>query len=243
MILAVTGTDTGVGKTMVTAALAAALTADGRTVAAYKPVQTGESPAAAGAPPGGDIGEVGRLAGSGVLLSEGARFAEPMAPVAAASLEGHELPGLEAHLLEIDRLEGLADVVLVEGAGGLLVQLTGVGHTIADLCRAAGGRLVVVARPGLGTLNHTALTLEAARARGVDVAGVAFGSWPDPPSTVESSNRETLHRACADAGVPWWGALPGGARAWEPEVFAREAVRWFAAGASVEVPAAAVLRG
>ncbi|GHC99345.1 dethiobiotin synthase [Zhihengliuella salsuginis] len=244
MILAVTGTDTGVGKTVVTAALAAALAGTGHTVAVYKPVQTGEPPvadASPGAPRGGDIGEVGRLAGPGVVLSEGARLAEPMAPVAAAAAEGCGLPGLETHLAQIERLHGRADVVLVEGAGGLLVQLTGAGDTIADVCLAAGGRLAVVARPGLGTLNHTGLTLEAARARGVETAGVVLGSWPAHPTPVEVSNRATLRQMCSDAGIGWWGALPEGAGSWGSGRFTREALRWFVKR-RVEVASAGPLR-
>jgi len=225
MILAVTGTDTGVGKTVVTAALAAAHLAAGRTVAVYKPVQTGEPPA--GERRGGDTGEVERLAGAGVVLAEGARFAEPMAPIAAAAAEGHALPGIREHVAAIGHLHTRADVVLVEGAGGLLVRLTSAGHTIADVSRAAGGRLVVVARAGLGTLNHTELTLEAAAARGVPVAGVVLGAWPADAGPIEESNADTLRRVCADAGVGWWGALPEGAGAWDAARFGSAAVDWF----------------
>ncbi|MCO1337898.1 dethiobiotin synthase [Kocuria polaris] len=227
MILAITGTDTGVGKTVVTAALAAAHLAAGRTVAVYKPVQTGEPPATSVGTRGGDTGEVERLAGAGVVLAEGARFAEPMAPIAAAAAEGSALPGFEDHVAAIGHLHARTDVVLVEGAGGLLVRLTAAGHTIADVARAAGGRLVVVARAGLGTLNHTELTLEGAAARGVPVAGVVLGAWPAGAGHIEESNADTLRGVCADAGVGWWGALPDGAGAWDAERFGAAAVRWF----------------
>lgn len=237
MILAITGTDTGVGKTVVTAALAAALLAAGRTVAVYKPVQTGEPPA--GERRGGDTGEVERLAGSGVVLAEGARYAEPMAPIAAAAAEDRVLPGIEEHVAAIGHLHARADVVLVEGAGGLLVRLTADGHTIADVCRGAGGRLVVVARAGLGTLNHTELTLEAAAVRGVPVAGVVLGAWPADAGPVEESNADTLRRVCADVGTGWWGALPDGAGAWDSGRFGAAAARWFA---GVEARDAAVRR-
>lgn len=227
MILAITGTDTGVGKTVVTAALAAAHLAAGRTVAVYKPVQTGEQPANPGGARGGDTGEVERLAGTGVVLEEGARFAEPMAPIAAAAAEERALPGFEEHVAAIGRLRARADVVLVEGAGGLLVRLTSAGHTIADVSRAAGGRLVVVSRAGLGTLNHTELTLEAAAARGVPVAGVVLGAWPADAGPIAESNADTLRGVCADAGVDWWGALPEGAGAWDAARFGAAATGWF----------------
>lgn len=228
MMFAITGTDTDVGKTIVTAALAAALTAQGRRVAVYKPVQTGEPP---GDPRhGGDAGVVARLAGDAVVLAEGIRLTEPMAPIPAAAADGRELPGVEAHRAEIERLREQAEVVLVEGAGGLLVPLTAAGHTLADLCGAAAGQLVVVARPGLGTLNHTALTVEAAQARGVALGGLVLGSWPQVPSAVEMSNRHTLRELCREHGVPWWDALPEGAGAWAPQQFRAASVRWFADG-------------
>lgn len=128
-VLFVTGTDTGVGKTIVTAALAAALSATGRSVAVYKPTQAGLE---AGL---GDIDVVQRLSGVS-SVHEGIRLHHPMAPVAAAALEGVELPPLAQHQAAIERLCDAHDVTLVEGAGGLLVELDGEGHTLADLALA-----------------------------------------------------------------------------------------------------------
>ena len=220
MILMVTGTDTGVGKTVATAALAAALDAAGMRTAVYKPVQTGEPAAGHGAEhPGGDIGEVTRLAGPGIVVAEGARLAEPMAPVAAAAAEGAGLPTLAEHAGRVAELGGTNDVVLVEGAGGVLVELTAAGETIADLALAAGGAMLVVARAGLGTLNHTLLTLEAVGARGVPVAGVLIGAWPAVPTAVELSNEEFLRDACLKRGIEWWGKLPAGSAGLSPAKF------------------------
>ena len=85
------------------------------------------------------------------------------------------------------------EVLVVEGVGGLLVPI-GPGYDVRDLASALGLPLVVVARPGLGTINHTLLTLEAARAAGLRVAGVVLTPWPAEPGAVERSNRETIER-------------------------------------------------
>jgi dethiobiotin synthetase len=208
--LVVTGTDTGVGKTVATAALALGYAASGLRVHVDKPVQTGVGPHV-----GGDVAEIARLV-PGVTTSEGLRLPEPMAPVAAAGRVGIPLPDLAA---QTDRLRALArgcDLVLVEGAGGLLVHLDEDGSTIADLARALGAPVVVVARAGLGTLNHTELTLEALDRRGLTVGGLVIGSWPADPGPVEETNRAHL----AGLGVPVLGRLPAGIGALAPEEFA-----------------------
>ena len=232
-VLVVTGTDTDVGKTVATAALAAAL---GRTgsVAVDKPVQTGVRP---GEP--GDVEEVARLAGV-ADTSVGARLTRPMAPVQAARHEGAApaaLPTLAEHVARIAALTGSTegsdgsdgtDAVLVEGSGGLLVQLDESRHTIADLADALRRHpgldtsVVVVARAGLGTLNHTELTLEALRARGLPVAGIVIGSWPREPDEIVLDNRDHL----GALGVPLLGAIPEGAPRLAPETFRREAPGW-----------------
>ncbi|MFC6707852.1 dethiobiotin synthase [Flexivirga alba] len=214
-VLVVTGTDTDVGKTIATAAIAAALTAAGRRVMVYKPTQTGVS----GDEPG-DVAEVERL--TGVLGEDGVRLVAPMAPRPAGALESATLPRLDEHVERVTRLERSCDVVLVEGAGGLLVELTECGETIADLARAVQASVVVVVRSALGTLNHTALTLEALQARGIQPLGVVVGSWPSDPSTVEVSNRETLK-----AGeVPMLGAIPAGAGQLSRAAFVARAPGW-----------------
>lgn len=178
-IVMVTGTGTEVGKTVVTAALAALAAARGprgagsaSAVAVVKPAQTGIPP---GAP--GDLAEVARLAGV-ADLHEYARYPDPLSPAAAARVSGLPPLALDEAAARIRRLAEDRDLVLVEGAGGLLVRYDEDGATLADLARELRAPLVVVADPALGTLNHTALTLEAMAARGLDLAGIVLGSWP-----------------------------------------------------------------
>jgi dethiobiotin synthetase len=196
----VTGTDTGVGKTVATAALTAALTASGRSVAVYKPVQAGTEDGE------GDVDVVRRLTGH-AHVHEGIRLPYPMAPVAAAARAGLRLPPVDAHADTVRELAARHDDVLVEGAGGLLVALDEDGHTLADLALRTGAAAVAVCRAGLGTLNHTALTLEALAHRGIPVAGLVIGAWPAEPTDVETSNRRHL------TALPhaFLGALPAGA--------------------------------
>jgi dethiobiotin synthase len=192
----VTGTDTGVGKTVVSAALAARAVAEGRSVVYVKPVQTGLPP---GAP--GDAGFVAKTAG--VRAVEGARFGAPLAPAVAAALEGAavDVDGLEA--LVRSEAAGV-DEVLVEGAGGLLVPLSDDVDgtvTMADFAlRIGADQVVVVTRPSLGTLNHTALTVEAARARGIEPVLVVSG-WPEEAGLTEVTNLERLRSLAAVMGV------------------------------------------
>ncbi|HWH26064.1 MAG TPA: dethiobiotin synthase [Pseudolysinimonas sp.] len=190
-ILLVTGTDTGVGKTIATAALASMLLEHGKTVAVYKPCQSG---AAEG---DSDIAEIQRLSGveqaeAGVVLSL------PMAPVPAAELDGVTLPTVHAHAERILAYAERFDYVLVEGAGGLLVELDGERNTLAELAIAVGpeAAMVVVARAALGTLNHTALTLEALARREIAVQALVLGSWPQDPGLIETTNHE--HFAARD---------------------------------------------
>jgi dethiobiotin synthase len=198
-VLVITGTDTGVGKTIATAALAAALAAEERSVAVYKPVQAGTEDG------DGDIDVVARLVPN-AAVHEGIRLPYPMAPVAAAARAGVPLPLLQQHVDTVRRLQAQYDDVLVEGAGGLLVELDHDGHTVADLALALHASTVVVCRSGLGTLNHTALTLEALARRGVAVAGLVIGSWPRRPTEIDLGNRKHLEQA-----APLLAALPEGA--------------------------------
>jgi dethiobiotin synthetase len=214
-ITLVTGTDTGVGKTVATAALACKLTADGKRVVVVKPAQTGvedDEP--------GDAQEVTRL--SGVPAVEGIRLRHALAPETAARLEGVTLPDLETQhdlILSQD-----ADRVLVEGAGGILVNL-GHGWNLLDLGEAlvaTGANLdvIVVCRSGLGTLNHSALTVQAITRRALDVAGLIIGSWPTEPDIAEEENVRDLP---ALSGAPVLGRLPEGAPSSDPETFRRYA--------------------
>ena len=213
-VVLVTGTDTGVGKTITTAALAAVLHGRGRSVAVYKPCQSGAADGDS------DAAEIVRLAGS-VTAETGVVLQEPLAPVAAA-LDGTPLPTLASHADRIRELAKAHDHVLVEGAGGLLVELDSGGGTLADLGSLLAAAFVLVARPGLGTLNHTALTLEALSARGLDVLGVVLGSWPISPGAVHHSNRQVL----GTLPVPLLGALPEQASELPPADFRAGAAAW-----------------
>ncbi|WP_084959331.1 dethiobiotin synthase [Thermoactinospora rubra] len=201
-VLVVTGTDTGVGKTVVTAAVAALARQRGATVAVVKPGQTGVLP---GEP--GDMDEVVRLAGVTTTF-ELARFPDPLSPAAAARRAGLPPVSLRHAAARIRELAESHRLVLVEGAGGLLVRYDEEGATIADLARDLGAQVLVVVRPGLGTLNHTALTLEALAHRGLDLAGVVIGSWPREPGLAERCNVADLEMLAAR---PLAGALPAGA--------------------------------
>lgn len=220
-VVLVTGTDTDVGKTITTAALAAALSTHGRTVAVYKPTQAGSVDGE------GDIDVVRRLSGLGDV-HEGVRLLHPMAPVAAAARAHVTLPSLHDHAATIEQLAATHDHVLVEGAGGLLVSLDEDGHTVADITTAVAPACaaVVVSRSTLGTLNHTELTLEALDRRGIPIAGVLIGSWPQQPTEIDISNRRYLveHR------VPLLGAIPAGAGNLSPAEFRASAAGWLSAG-------------
>jgi dethiobiotin synthetase len=204
-VVVVTGTDTGVGKTVVTAALAALARDAGQRVAVVKPGQTGVGP---GEP--GDLAEVRRL-GGGDDLHELARYPDPLAPGTAARRQGDN--GVPAVLVTA-YLRTLADrdLVLVEGAGGLLVHLDPGGTTLADL----GVPVLVVVRAGLGTLNHAALTCEALRSRGLECLGVVVGAWPSDPDLAARCNLADLPRY---TGVPLRGVLPDGASRLDPTRF------------------------
>ena len=201
-VLVVTGTGTEVGKTVVTAALAALASDRGKRVAVVKPAQTG---ARAGDP--GDLDDVRKL--SGVEdLHEHARFPDPLSPAAAARHSGQSPLCLERSAARIRELAAQRDLVLVEGAGGLLVRYDERGMTIADLTRILGAPLLVVTSGGLGTLNATALTLEALERRGLTLAGVVVGAWPSDPDLATRSNVADLETIAAR---PLTGRMPQGA--------------------------------
>ncbi len=169
-VLVVTGTDTGVGKTVATAALACHARQAGIDVAVCKPVQTGTDDG------DDDLAEVGPA-----VRGDRAGRAGRMA-----------LPSREQLLGFIGELDRPGRLTLVEGAGGLLVELGENGVTARDLAVALGAAVLVVVRPALGTLNHTALTLEALAAQGLSCAGLVIGAWPEHPGPVETSNRPAL---------------------------------------------------
>ncbi|MEU6249939.1 dethiobiotin synthase [Glycomyces sp. NPDC047010] len=203
----VTGTDTGVGKTVATAALAAALMRQGRSVEVVKLAQTGDDD---------DAAEVTRLSGAPARAL--AAYPDPLAPFAAARRSG--LPLLKLADVADTVLDSTAEVVLLEGAGGLLVQLGEGGWTARDLAVELGCPAVVVVRAGLGTLNHTALTLEALAHRGVPAA-ILVGAWPHDPGIAEYEN-------LTDLTGDRLGWIPDGAAALDPEAFRLAATEWLA---------------
>lgn len=207
-VLVVTGTGTGVGKTIATAALASAARQARVDVAVCKPVQTGTE---AG---DDDLAEVTRL--SGLTKTVGlARYPQPLAPVAAAEQAGMSLPTRNNVLKLIRALDHPRQLTLVEGAGGLLVELTDTGATVRDLAADLKAAVLVVATADLGTLNHAALTVESLATHGLSCAGLVIGSWPLQPGVVETSNRSALARL-----APLRAALPAGAASMQAAEFA-----------------------
>ena len=226
----VTGTGTEVGKTVVAAAIARTHAAEGRSVAVFKPTVTGLDELPAHGPESGEIGRFQAHRPDHVVLREAAgsdqgdgeiapyRYGPPMSPHLAAALADETIdPG---RLRDAARLaaDG-ADLLVCEGVGGFLVPLSAAPpYLVRDLAADLGLPLVVAASPGLGTINHTLLTVEAARAAGLDVAVVVLTPWPEEPTPIEESNRETI-AALGEVRVetlPWlaldrpgsWPALP-----------------------------------
>lgn len=217
-VLVVTGTGTGVGKTVTVAALASHARQAGIDVAVCKPVQTGTDDG------DDDLAEVGRLSGVRELAGV-ARYSRPLAPAAAAEQAGKPLP-TRSELLELIRgLNRPGRLTLVEGAGGLLVEVADGGVTLRDLAVDLGSAALVVVGAELGTLNHTALTLEALAAQGVPCAGLVIGSWPSQPGLVEDSNRAALDRL-----APVRATLPAGAGALTVDDFAALSAQAFDRG-------------
>jgi len=214
--IVVSGTGTGVGKTVVTAAIAALALSAGDPVSVVKPVQTG---LAAGEPT--DLDEITRLAGiPDADRLELARYRHPLSPEAAARVEGAPCLGLETAVDAVLARSRSGSRVLVEGAGGLLVRYDPSGWTIADLAAALRAPVLLVVHAALGTLNHTALSIEALDRRGLGLAGVVIGSWPTAPDLACRTNIADLE---ALASGPLAGALPAGAAALTRARFLRAA--------------------
>ena len=178
----VTATDTGVGKTYLSGAIAAQLRATGLRVGVAKPVLTGLDD------PGPHDHE---LLGATPAYT----FRPAVSPHLAAELAGTPLDP-QALLANARAAAEGNDAVVVEGVGGLLVPLAD-GFDVRDMAAELGLPVIVAARPGLGTINHTLLTLEGARAAALDVRAVVLTPWPAEPSVMEHSNRDTLARAAA----------------------------------------------
>jgi dethiobiotin synthetase len=183
----VTGTGTEVGKTVVAAVIARTLAAAGRDVAVFKPAVTGlDDP---GEP---DHALLRRAAGCEQSDEEIApyRYGLPASPHLAAELAGEEID--PQRLRDAAAAAGRsAEILVCEGVGGLLVPLAP-GYLVRDLAADLGLPLAIAASPGLGTINHTLLTIESARAGGLEVSLVVLTPWPETPSPVEESNRQTI---------------------------------------------------
>ncbi|MET9197243.1 dethiobiotin synthase [Streptomyces olivaceus] len=218
-VLVITGTGTEVGKTVVTAAVAAAALAAGRSVAVLKAAQTGVGPHEAG-----DALEAARLAGP-VTAAEVARYPEPLAPGTAARRAGRAAVRPREVAEAAEKLAVEHDLVLVEGAGGLLVRFDAAGGTLADAAGLLGAPVLLVASAGLGTLNTTELTARELRSRGLELPGVVIGSWPDAPDLASRCNVADLPDV---AGAPLLGAVPAGAGALAPATFRSAAPNWLA---------------
>jgi dethiobiotin synthetase len=200
----ITGTDTGVGKTVVAATLARTLRRMGLSVGVMKPVTSGC-----------------RLEGDR-LVSDDARLLawaaestlsaslvspyllrDPIAPAEAAARDGVRV-SFDALQQTFDEIDSQSDFTIVEGAGGLMVPLAG-GLLVSDLAARLGLPLLVVSRPALGTVNHTLLTTFAARQMGLDVRGIIINGFPDPPGLAEETAPHLLDTL---SGVPILGIFP-----------------------------------
>lgn len=183
----VTGTGTEVGKTVVAAAIARTLAAEGKRVAVFKPAVTGLDEGVET-----DHALLRRAAGSEQSDEEIApyRYGPPASPHLAAALVDEEIDPERLRRAAGAAAEG-ADAIVCEGVGGLLVPLAP-AYLVRDLAVDLGYPVIVVASPGLGTINHTLLTLEVARAAGLEVAAVVLTPWTAEPTEIEVSNRETI---------------------------------------------------
>jgi dethiobiotin synthetase len=205
--LFVTGTDTGVGKTVVSAALLASLAAAGESVRAYKPVVTGlEDPAEIAArgqwPPDHEL--LGTAAGMSPRDVAPLRYGPAVSPHLAAELAGERID--PERLLAAARAGTAGETLIAEGVGGLLTPLTE-DYTVCDLAAAIGLPVLIAARPGLGTINHTLLTLRVARAAGLQVCGVVLNPWPEEPTILHRSNHSTIARL-GEVHVEHLGLVP-----------------------------------
>jgi dethiobiotin synthetase len=213
--LFVVGTDTGVGKTYVASAIARSLVDEGRRVGVLKPVATGLVDGD-GAGRGEDAGRLIAAVGGSIPPEHVVplAFNEPLAPAVAARRLGRRLDPAEVEQAVDAALawwRARAEVMVVEGVGGLLTPLAE-GMTLADLAVRLDYPLVVVARRGLGTLNHTLLTIEAARHRGLRIAGVVLnGAGPtmEGEGLAEATNADELARRLAD-GIAVLAEVPFG---------------------------------
>lgn len=210
--LFITGTDTNIGKTHVAALIIRAMRRDGRRVGAYKPACSGAITNTNGQPAWDDIARL--KAALGVPCPDELicpqRFLAPLAPPMAAAAEGR---AVDFHKL----IHGAsawferADLLVVEGAGGLLAPVAE-SKTVADLAVEIRYPLVIVARCGLGTINHTLLTIEAAQRRGLTIAGIVLNQHQlDDDLSLAEANAAAIeaHGGVRVLGIVAWGEVDG----------------------------------
>lgn len=217
LVLLITGTDTGVGKTWTGCALARALRRDGRWVVAVKPVETGCSDVPAKTEDGAALARAtGQTRPRHALL----RFRDPVAPPEAADREGRHID-FEALVRRVRKCAGSADVTLVEGAGGLLSPVTW-GRTAVDLARALGARVLLVAADRLGTINHTLMALKVIELSRLNVVGIVLTA-PERPDASTGSNAAALVRLSGYSRVL---CAPRTSAPEEASEHMKEVIRW-----------------
>jgi len=200
----ISGTGTGVGKTVATALLAKSLIAEGRSVAVMKPVQTGLSEEGSD-----DLGRIRSLVPEimelPLSLASPYRFSMPVSPHLASKAEGARIK-TEKILSALHKIESAysPDILLVEGAGGLLVPLNG-KETNADLIKLMGFPVILVANASLGTLNHIFLSIEALAARNISCAGIVVSIFPEKAGVIEKDNIKTIRKR---SGLPILSVIP-----------------------------------
>jgi dethiobiotin synthetase len=204
----ITGTDTGVGKTYVAAGIAAALRSRGANVGVMKPVETGCRIRSGALIPADALRLVrAARAHDPLALINPYRFRKPLAPSVAAALEGKKIQ--VSRIMHAYRtLLRRHDFMIIEGAGGIMVPLAR-NYLYLDLARSIGLPVVVVARPGLGTINHTLLTVAALGERGISIAGVVINYSDDrKPGLAEETSPGAIEKI---SRVPVLGTVPYGA--------------------------------
>jgi len=204
--LFITATDTGVGKTVISAALLFTFKALGLRIGAMKPIETGCPRDARGSFVPDDGLFLRQVAGmdDDIGIVTPCAYESPLSPYDAAEVEGRPVDR-HAIFKAYGLLREKYDLLVVEGAGGIHVPI-GSGYFMCDLARDMGLPLIVVARPTLGTLNHTLLTVQFGKASGVEVAGIVLNySCPPGGTLAEQRSRGTLERL---SGVPVMGVFP-----------------------------------